>query len=86
MCTRRSGRALEVAAVAVLAVRVPGKPITLAWCGDARAYLHEPDGEGPVLLTHDHNQRQRALDSGRYAPRQEGSVDFRPAVPLPSAC
>ncbi|MFJ2746180.1 PP2C family protein-serine/threonine phosphatase [Streptomyces sp. NPDC087440] len=58
----------EVGAVAVLAVMVPGRPVTLAWCGDARAYLYEPDGEGPVLLTRDHNQRQRALDAGQYAP------------------
>ncbi|MEU8893922.1 PP2C family serine/threonine-protein phosphatase [Streptomyces sp. NPDC048442] len=28
--------ALEVGAVAVLAVLVPGKPVSLAWCGDAR--------------------------------------------------
>ncbi|MFI5802056.1 hypothetical protein [Streptomyces sp. NPDC051561] len=54
---RRPGAA-EVGAVAVLAVVVPGKPVTVAWCGDARA-CHQPAGGGaPVLLTRDHNLRQ----------------------------
>lgn len=48
------------AAVAVVAVRAPDRPLAVAWCGDARAYLLH-DG---VLhrLTRDHNQRQQLLD------------------------
>jgi hypothetical protein len=61
---RRPG-AVEDGAVAVLAVVVPEKPVTIVWCGDARAY-HQPAGGGdPVLLTRDHNMRQQALDAGR---------------------
>ncbi|CAM5287254.1 serine/threonine protein phosphatase [Streptomyces spiroverticillatus] len=61
---RRPGAA-EVGAVAVLAVVVPGKPVTIAWCGDARAYHQPAGGREPVLLTQDHNLRQQALDAGR---------------------
>lgn len=43
-------------AAAVVAVSVPGRPLTVAWCGDARAYLLQ-DG---ILerLTDDHNLRR----------------------------
>lgn len=43
-------------AVAVVAVTVPGMPMTIAWCGDARAYL-VVDGAAQKL-TDDHNLRR----------------------------
>ncbi|MGW1007464.1 mucin-2 [Streptomyces sp. NPDC001118] len=43
-------------AVAVVAVTVPGKPLTIAWCGDARAYL-VADGTAHKM-TDDHNLRR----------------------------
>jgi serine/threonine protein phosphatase PrpC len=43
-------------ACAVVAVTAPGKPLTIAWCGDARAYLLV---RGTVQrLTQDHNLRR----------------------------
>ena len=43
-------------ACAVVAVTAPGKPLTVAWCGDVRAYLL---ARGTVLrLTQDHNLRR----------------------------
>jgi serine/threonine protein phosphatase PrpC len=46
-------------ACAVVAVHAPGKPLTIAWCGDVRAYILTPSG---VLhrLTEDHNMRRVA--------------------------
>ncbi|MEU8529593.1 MULTISPECIES: protein phosphatase 2C domain-containing protein [Streptomyces] len=52
------------AAVAVVAVAEPGAPLSVAWCGDARAYLAPPDGPSLVRLTTDHNMRQVLLDMG----------------------
>lgn len=49
------------AAAAVVAVTAPGKPLTIAWCGDARAYLHR-DG-ALQQLTDDHNLRR--VNGGR---------------------
>ncbi|MFB7496062.1 PP2C family protein-serine/threonine phosphatase [Streptomyces sp. NPDC056161] len=43
-------------AAAVVAVTAPGKPLTVAWCGDARAYLWS--GGSFVRLTEDHNLRR----------------------------
>ncbi|MFF8994043.1 PP2C family protein-serine/threonine phosphatase [Streptomyces sp. NPDC014983] len=43
-------------AAAVVAVTVPGKPLTVAWCGDARAYLWSAGGFHQ--LTADHNERR----------------------------
>ncbi|MFD8671032.1 mucin-2 [Streptomyces microflavus] len=43
-------------AAAVVAVKTPGKPLTVAWCGDSRAYLME--GGIAVRLTDDHNKRR----------------------------
>jgi serine/threonine protein phosphatase PrpC len=44
------------AACAVVAVTAPGRPLTIAWCGDARAYLLV---RGTVQrLTDDHNLRR----------------------------
>jgi serine/threonine protein phosphatase PrpC len=58
------------AAVAVVVVAAPGKPLEVAWCGDSRAYLLTPAG-GLDRLTTDHNMRQQLLDMGatpgRYA-------------------
>ncbi|MGC0334869.1 serine/threonine protein phosphatase PrpC [Streptomyces sp. SAI-170] len=45
------------AACAVVAVTAPGKPLTLAWCGDARAYVLNPRG-AVQRLTEDHNLRR----------------------------
>lgn len=48
------------AAAAVVVVTVPGRPPTVAWCGDARAYLLQ---DGTVeRLTDDHNLRR--VDGG----------------------
>lgn len=48
-------------AVAVAATVVDGT-LTVAWCGDARAYLWGRDGMR--RLTTDHNERQQLLDLG----------------------
>ncbi|MFD8737418.1 PP2C family protein-serine/threonine phosphatase [Streptomyces sp. NPDC059618] len=44
-------------ACAAVAVAAPGKPLTVAWCGDVRAYTLAPDGE-LQRLTADHNMRR----------------------------
>ncbi|MGW1950252.1 PP2C family protein-serine/threonine phosphatase [Streptomyces sp. NPDC001940] len=49
-------------AVAVVAVACPGNLLTVAWCGDSRAYLLA-DGKLERLTT-DHNMRQVLLDQG----------------------
>lgn len=43
-------------AAAVVAVAVPGKDLTVAWCGDSRAYLLH--NGGLERLTEDHNERR----------------------------
>ncbi|MFJ4680538.1 PP2C family protein-serine/threonine phosphatase [Kitasatospora sp. NPDC088783] len=43
-------------AAAVAAVAAPGRPLTVAWAGDTRAYLLGPDGL--ERLTEDHNMRR----------------------------
>lgn len=45
------------AACAVVTVTAPGKPLTVAWCGDARAYVLTPRGT-LHRLTDDHNRRR----------------------------
>ncbi|WP_060902964.1 PP2C family protein-serine/threonine phosphatase [Streptomyces europaeiscabiei] len=45
------------AACAVVAVTAPAKPLTVAWCGDARAYVLTPRGT-LLRLTDDHNLRR----------------------------
>ncbi|MFF2367794.1 protein phosphatase 2C domain-containing protein [Streptomyces sp. NPDC058122] len=45
------------AACAAVAVAVPSKPLTVAWCGDVRAYTLTPGG-GLQRLTADHNRRR----------------------------
>ncbi|WP_274036302.1 PP2C family protein-serine/threonine phosphatase [Streptomyces sp. MMBL 11-1] len=54
------------AAVAVLAV-LRQDVLTVAWCGDSRAWHLSPNGE-LTLLTSDHNRAQERLDEG-MAPR-----------------
>ncbi|MFB9592599.1 PP2C family protein-serine/threonine phosphatase [Streptomyces racemochromogenes] len=49
-------------AVAVVAVAEPGKPLEVAWCGDARAYLLPETGSQLERLTTDHNMRQVLID------------------------
>ncbi|MFD9464272.1 PP2C family protein-serine/threonine phosphatase [Streptomyces sp. NPDC060027] len=44
-------------ACAAVAVTVPGKPLTVAWCGDVRAYTLTP-GRTLQCLTADHNMRR----------------------------
>ncbi|MGW0969950.1 PP2C family protein-serine/threonine phosphatase [Streptomyces sp. NPDC002516] len=44
-------------ACAAVAVAVPGKPLTVAWCGDVRAYTLTPGGT-VQCLTADHNFRR----------------------------
>ncbi|MFJ1706812.1 PP2C family protein-serine/threonine phosphatase [Kitasatospora sp. NPDC088346] len=44
-------------AAAVVAVTAPGKPLTVAWCGDSRAYVLTPRGT-VECLTNDHNVRR----------------------------
>ena len=44
-------------ACAVVAVHTPGRPLTIAWCGDARAYLQTASGT-LNCLTQDHNMRR----------------------------
>ncbi|WP_329376236.1 PP2C family protein-serine/threonine phosphatase [Streptomyces sp. NBC_01483] len=44
-------------ACAVVAVHAPGKPLTIAWCGDARAYVLTASGT-LLRLTEDHNLRR----------------------------
>ncbi|GAA3239601.1 mucin-2 [Streptomyces lavendulae] len=51
-------------AVAVVAVTEPGKPLHIAWCGDARAYLLPARGSQVRCLTTDHNMRQMLIDMG----------------------
>ncbi|MDT0377259.1 mucin-2 [Streptomyces sp. DSM 42041] len=54
-------------ACAVVAVHTPRRPLTVAWCGDARAYHLPAGGDTARLLTRDHNMRQVMLDNG-YPP------------------
>ncbi|WP_435260584.1 protein phosphatase 2C domain-containing protein [Streptomyces sp. 1222.5] len=51
------------AACAVVAVTAPGKLLTIAWCGDCRAYVRASDGT-LTRLTSDHNLR-RVLNGNR---------------------
>ncbi|MFE9769802.1 PP2C family protein-serine/threonine phosphatase [Streptomyces sp. NPDC005808] len=44
-------------ACAAVAVTAPGKPLTIAWCGDVRAYTLTPGGT-LQCLTADHNVRR----------------------------
>ncbi|MFD9280231.1 PP2C family protein-serine/threonine phosphatase [Streptomyces mirabilis] len=44
-------------ACAAVAVTAPGKPLTIAWCGDVRAYVLTPRGT-LQCLTADHNMRR----------------------------
>lgn len=77
-------------AVAVVAVTEPGKPLEVAWCGDARAYLIPTPGAQPERLTTDHNMRQVLLDldqePGPYARNRVTSYlgDTSPEPPLGS--
>ncbi|WP_331740728.1 protein phosphatase 2C domain-containing protein (plasmid) [Streptomyces sp. NBC_00015] len=44
-------------ACAAVAVTAPGRPLTIAWCGDVRAYILSPGG-ALQCLTADHNLRR----------------------------
>ncbi|MGA5497748.1 PP2C family serine/threonine-protein phosphatase [Streptomyces cinereoruber] len=59
-------------AAATVAVSVPGGPLTIAWCGDVRAYLLQ---DGTVRrLTEDHNMRRAQPANPRFP--KGGSRDF----------
>ena len=73
-------------ACAVVAVTAPGKHLTVAWCGDARAYLL---AQGTAQrLTNDHNLRRvfppsEMYPEGMYS--QRGPSDRPAAAALPLA-
>ncbi|WP_030301702.1 PP2C family protein-serine/threonine phosphatase [Streptomyces katrae] len=77
-------------AVAVVAVAEPGKPLEVAWCGDARAYLLPPSSDRLETLTTDHNMRQvltdMGLEPGPYARNRVTSYlgDTSPHAPFGS--
>lgn len=77
-------------AVAVVAVAELGKPLEVAWCGDARAYVLPPSGGQLHRLTTDHNMRQVLLDlghePGQYARNRVTSYlgDTSPHAPIGS--
>ncbi|GAA1929563.1 hypothetical protein GCM10009716_41530 [Streptomyces sodiiphilus] len=48
--------AIQPKAAAVVAVTTPRKPLSVAWCGDSRAYLL--DRGSAIRLTQDHNLRR----------------------------
>ena len=53
-------------AAAIVAVHRPGRPLTIAWAGDCRAY-HLAPGQEPVCLSQDHNMRRVIESMGRTA-------------------
>lgn len=55
-------------AVAVVALHRPGRHLSIAWCGDARAYWM-PTGEVAELLTRDHNVLAEEQMAGRFCPQ-----------------
>lgn len=55
-------------AVAVVALHQPGILLSVAWCGDARAYWM-PTGAVAELLTEDHNMLAEAQAAGRPCPQ-----------------
>lgn len=77
-------------AVAVVAVAEPGKPLHIAWCGDARAYLLPAPTSHVQRLTTDHNMRQALIDlelqPGPYARNRVTSYlgDTTPSASLGS--
>jgi serine/threonine protein phosphatase PrpC len=65
----------------VVAVKAPGKPLTVAWCGDSRAYLMERGIA--VRLTEDHNKRQSRTAAGPLVTMRQYAVEIsltRPAT------
>ncbi|MFD8986238.1 PP2C family protein-serine/threonine phosphatase [Streptomyces sp. NPDC059564] len=77
-------------AVAVVAVAEPGKPLHIAWCGDARAYFLPAPTRPVRRLTTDHNMRQVLIDMELepepYARNRVTSYlgDTTPSAPLGS--
>ena len=55
-------------AVAVVALYRPGQLLTVAWCGDSRAYWM-PTGAGAELVTCDHNVLAEEHAAGRTCPQ-----------------
>lgn len=45
-------------AAAIVAVATPGRPLSIAWCGDARAYILPAVGLRLRCVTRDHNLRR----------------------------
>jgi len=56
-----SGRGRAGMGSTVVAARLDGRQYTVAWVGDARAYLW---GDGLQRLSHDHSRIQELLDAG----------------------
>ncbi len=61
-----NGRGAAGMGSTVVALRLQGHDYELAWVGDSRAYLWEPEVDGGRLtqLSHDHSFVQRLVDTG----------------------
>jgi PPM family protein phosphatase len=62
-----SGRGRAGMGCTVVAARLDGRDYTVAWVGDARAYLW---GDGLRQLSHDHSRIQELLDAGLISPAE----------------
>ncbi|MGW1887350.1 hypothetical protein [Streptomyces sp. NPDC001970] len=69
------------AAVAFVAVRNPGEPLQIAWCGDSHAYHQDASRAATRRVTTEHHMRQVLLDAGREpGPYSGGSLRQRRAA------
>ncbi|OEV07767.1 mucin-2, partial [Streptomyces nanshensis] len=55
-------------AAAVVAVTAPNRPLTVAWCGDCRAYILPRPGNTAQRLTNDHNLRRVSPEDDETLP------------------
>lgn len=63
----KAGRGRAGMGSTVVAAQVKGRDYTVAWVGDARAYLW---GGGLRRLSHDHSRIQELLDAGMISPEE----------------